>query len=148
MSSRIRNWMLGSLGIAAFILGMPLVQIVLAGADTTGVETEIASRAPEAADFQAVKMGDSYLRFVRSGDESLSVQLYDSHFNPIATSEDEVAITFSLPSGEKRVFAITSPNGEQCSMDSHSEGGGDCCPAPAEASSPAGCPHEETSGQE
>jgi hypothetical protein len=126
---------------------MPLVQIVFAGADMTGVETEIASRAPEAADFQAVKMGDSYLRFVRSGDESLSVQLYDSHFNPIATSEDEVAITFSLPSGEKRVFAITSPTGEQCSMDSHSSGG-DCCPAPAEAASPAGCPHEETSGQD
>ncbi len=146
MSSRIRNWVLGSLGIAIFILGMPLVQIVFAGADTTGVETEIASRAPEAADFQAVKMGDNYLRFVRSGDESLSVQLYDSHFNPIATSEDEVAITFSLPSGEKRVFAITSPTGEQCSMDSHSSGG-DCCGTPAEASSPAGCPHEETSGQ-
>ena len=146
MNPKIRNWLLGVLGVVVFILGMPLAQHVFAGADTSAVEVETARHAspgalPETASHQVIKLGDRYLRIFPTGDDSVGAQLYDSQFTLIAANESETSLTFTLPDGRKEVLNITVPPAEKCSMDEHSAGGGDCCAGAAEGMEHENCDH-------
>jgi hypothetical protein len=71
-------------------------------------------------------------------DGAVGALLYDSSFKMIAANENETALTFTLPGGEKKTVNITVPSASGCSMDNHSAGSGDCC-----AAMPAGKAHED-----
>ncbi len=136
-SHAIRNWILAAVGIAVLILGMPLIQHAFARA---------ASVNPAGAPFQALKVGDRFFRVVPTGDNSVTVELFDSEFRLIATNGNEAILTFSLPDGQEENLIISVPADTGCSMEGHSSGSGDCCPPSGPAPSEESCPHEEQSG--
>jgi hypothetical protein len=146
MSNRVRNSLLGIFVIVLFILGTPFVQYVVEGAASTAGNSEEVSQTQGAiengeAPFQVLKIGDNYFRVVPSGEQSVAVELYDSSFRLIAVNENEAALTFSLPDGDKEVLKISAPADTGCSMPGHSsgEGEGDCCPS-GPATSQESCP--------
>jgi hypothetical protein len=138
MQKKWRNWLLAGAGIALFVLGTPLAQKVAASAGEAVAKTEKApAAAPEGTHSQAIRVGDRYLRILPTKDGSLGAFLYDSAFRLIAANENEAALTFALPNGEKQTIKITAPvMSSTCSMEEHS-GEADCC-----APSPGGVPHE------
>lgn len=138
MQRRLRNWLLAGAGIAIFVLGTPLIQRAADSAGEAVAKTEKApAAAPEGAHSQAIRVGNGYLRILPTKDGSLGAFLYDSAFRLIAANENEAALTFALPNGEKQTIKITPPiMSSTCSMEEHA-GDADCC-----APGPNGIPHE------
>ncbi|UCD58357.1 MAG: hypothetical protein JSV16_04370 [Candidatus Hydrogenedentota bacterium] len=146
MRIKVRNWLLGGLGIATFILGVPLLQHVFASSDAAAARAEkehVASSmtGSESTHPQVISVGDEYLRIVPMSNGSVSAELYDSSFRLLAVNENEAALTFLLPNGEKKTVRITVPV-MGCSAKEGSSGKADCCAGGAEEASHENCPHQ------
>jgi hypothetical protein len=165
MNAKLRNWLLGAVVIAVFILGVPLVQLVFAGADKpvqghegsshvspaaheqgTQPDSAHAAHASHAAQSQGThpqvtRIGDKYLRIVPMGEESICAQLYDSNFKLLATNENKTVLTFALPNGEKQSLNIAVPGSSECSAPQGSSGKDSCCP-PEAAAMHKDCAHD------
>ncbi len=146
MSAKLRNWLLGGLGLAIFIVGIPLAQRVVANTNASAasgekaVEHAAASADPEKAGHPSViQVGDQYLQIVPGKDGSVNALLYDSSYKLLTGNENEVELTFALPSGEKKTVKITTPE-TTCPMGAHSSGKDDCCATAPTDPHPDTCP--------
>lgn len=154
MGSKLRNWLLGAMALAIFILGVPLAQRVVASTNATPASSEkaVESEAPAAESEKktghpsVVKVGDDYVQIVPGKDGSVSALLYDSSYRLLGGNENETTLTFPLPSGDKKIVKVTAQalacpmGGEQSSSKS-----GDCCAAAAGGPHPESCPQKATS---
>ena len=150
MSSKLRNWLLGGLGLAIFILGVPLAQRVVANTNATAASNEkaVENKAPACESEKAghpsvVQVGDQYLQIVPGKDGSVSALLYDSSYKVLGGNENETTLTFPLSSGDKKtvkitVQALTCPMGGEQSSGKSS----DCCAAAAGGMHPESCPKD------
>ena len=137
-SHAVRNGILVAVGIALFILGMPLIQHAFARA---------ASVRPAGAPFQALKVGDKFFRVVPTGDNSVAVELFDSEFRLIATNGNEAVLTFPLPDGKEETLIVSVLAETGCSMEGHSSDPDNCCASSGPAPSEESCPHEKATAE-
>ena len=147
MSKKVKNWLLGCLVTVAFILGVPAIQYVFAGTGGSATKIQKASASEHASHSTqsynaAAKVGDQYVRILPAGEESIQVILYDPELGLMAANENETTLTFSLPDGKKKTLKVAASMPSQgCSMESHSSGEDNCCPAPAENTPQEECNH-------
>ncbi len=154
MGSKLRNWLLGAISLAIFILGVPLAQRVVANtnASVPSSEKAVEQKTPACESEKAghpsvIQVGDQYLQIVPGKDGSVSALLYDSSLKLLGGNENETTLTFPLPNGEKKtvkivVQALTCPmGGEQSSGKS-----GDSCAA-AGGAHPESCPQTAASAK-
>ncbi len=159
MNPKIRNWIIGSVVIVVFILGVPLVQIVFAGSEheaaihkETAIHEEPAAHPAVSAHSnmshpQVVKVGEQYLQIATTGNDSICAMLYDSSFKLIAVNESETALKFTLPSGEKKTVNITVPATSGCSAEQGSSSKDSCCAPGATSAVHESCSHGDAAAQ-
>jgi hypothetical protein len=150
MSKKTRNWFIGGMILAVFVLGIPLAEQVIATASTPEVKKPATCTAHEGAPAMGghpsvVAVGDNYLQILSTGNGSIGALLYDSSFNLLGVNENEAALTFALPDGAKKTVKITVPDLEKLgtkasdsSSCTSSQAGGmpDSCPIQAQDACP------------
>jgi hypothetical protein len=140
MATTVRNWFFGILAVVVLIVGVPLAQYAFGSiASRPAADDQEMSRT--LAPPNTIKVGDNYYRIVPVGTDAVSVQLFNERYGFTAATENELALSFSLPSGEKEILRVVSKPETECDMEGHSPGEEDCCASEVVAH-PEGCPFE------
>jgi len=142
MSKKTRNWLIGGLILALFVLGIPLAEQVIANASTPEVKKPATCTAHEGAPAMGghpsvIAVGDNYLQILPTGDGAIGALLYDSTFKLLGVNENEASLTFSMPDGTKKMVKITVPDLQKLGAKASDSG----CTAPSQAGeTPDSCP--------
>lgn len=142
MSKKTRNWILAGIGLALFVLGVPLAEQVIATAGASeNAKTPATCSQHEAGAAMGhpsvVKLGDNYIQFIAAGDASVGAVLYDSSFTMLGVNQNEATLTFALPDGVKKTVKISVPDAATLKKGAS---GDSCCPPSGTGPMPASCP--------
>jgi hypothetical protein len=142
MSKNARNWILGGIGLALLVLGVPLVEQVLANANAPATVGKPAAGATQEEKStmghpSVLQLGENYLQIIPTGNGAIGAVLYDSSFTVLGTNQNEAALTFTLPDGSKKTINIAVP--DQAALTASSSGSG-CCATSGTSPMPESCP--------
>jgi len=145
MGKKTRNWIFAGIGLAVFVLGIPLAEQVIANANAPAAQSPALCSSHEAKPAMAhpsvIPLGDNYLQIIPTGDGSIGALLYDANFMLLGANENEAALSFSLPDGVKKSVKIAIPG----SAALHGSAGDTCCATSAEGAKEGAsdtCPHQ------
>ncbi len=159
MGKKTKNWIFAGIGLAIFVLGIPLVEQVIASGGSSAPALKPASTAsnkpavcqnedsPKMAHPSVIPVGDNYLQIVPNADGSVGAVLYDSNFAFLGTNDNETNLSFSLADGAKKVVKISALSPEVLQGQAT---GKNCCATSATGAEPGAaktCPVHQEAGE-
>lgn len=144
MSKKARNWLLAGVGVTLLVLGVPLIEQMIATASASAAAEKPATCSAHESSSSStmshpmvIAVGDNYLQVISTGNGSIGAVLYDSSFKLLGANENQASLTFSLPDGTKKTIAIAVPDAATLKAKTS----GSCCAAGGTSQMPQSCPH-------